>query len=65
MNCSCPRYVANRITAYEMDGLRKMGAWRDGRWIGVWSSTSTEFHPTSLQDWQAYVKQQEADEDDE
>lgn len=58
------RYQSNRITAYEMDDLRKMGAWRDGRWIGVWSSTSTEFHPTSLVDWQAYVKQREAEEDD-
>jgi len=55
--------MSNRITAYEMDDLRKMGTWR-GRWIGVWSSTSTEFHPTSIQDWQAYVKQQEAEEDD-
>ena len=43
------RYQSNRITAYEMDDLRKMGAWRDGRWIGVWCSTSNEFHPTSLQ----------------
>ena len=57
------RYQSNRVTAYEMDDLRKMGAWR-GRWIGVWSSTSTEFHPTSLADWQAHVKQQEAEEDD-
>jgi len=63
VTCPAPRYMSNRITAYEMDDLRKMGAWR-GRWIGVWSSSSTEFYPTSLADWQAHVKQQEAEEDD-
>ena len=58
------RYQSNRITAYEMEDLRKMGAWRDGRWIGVWCTTSNEFHPTSLADWRAYVKQREAEEDE-
>ena len=58
------RYQSNRITAWEMADLREMGAWRGGRWVGVWSATSNEFHPTSTQDWQAYVKQREAEEDD-
>ena len=57
------RYQSNRITAYEMEDLRTMGAWR-GRWVGVWCTTSNEFHPTSLQDWQAYVKRCEAEEDE-
>lgn len=56
--------MSNRITAYEMADLRKMSAWRDGRWIGVWCTTSDAFHPSSLQEWQAYVKQREAEEDD-
>ena len=55
--------MSNRITAYEMDDLRKMGAWR-GRWIGVWCTTSNEFHPTSLADWQEHIKRCEAEEDE-
>jgi len=56
--------MSNRITAYEMEDLRKKGAWRDGRWVRVWCTTSNAFHPTSLADWQAYVKQREAEEDE-
>ena len=56
--------MSNRITAYEMNDLRKMGAWRDGRWIGVWCTTSDAFHPSSLQEWRAYVKRCEAEEGD-
>jgi hypothetical protein len=47
-----------RITNYEMEILRRQPTRRAGPWSYVWASVSDPFHPTSLEDWQRYCREQ-------
>ena len=50
---------AGRITNHEMGELRTLDNPRKTKWNHVWCAVSNVFHPTSPEDWQRYLHEQE------
>lgn len=50
---------ATRITNYEMQLLRDGQPVPRRTWMRTWCAVSNEFHPTSLEEWQAWIAKQD------